>query len=216
MQNPDIHQQAVPVKGHNMYEGYDSAHSYSESLLLWIFVSWPSPQSFICKGRYVNRGCVGAILLSRLTTPRSILFSPVQCWSYSMSCPCDAEVNTLQRWQKSLSSCLSCWFINCRFPCFVALFEADSPEKGCREDITMSFYVFGQLLLPIPFFGLHYACRHMLAERIIPLPIYYRINLSQGVTLKPQNGIAVLVLKMLLQSVAVFLLCVQGQPHPAV
>lgn len=77
----------------------------------------------------------------------------------------------------------------------------------------MSFYVFGQLLLPISFFGLHYACRHMLAERIIPLPIYYRVNLSQGVTLKPQNGIAVLVLKMLLQSVAAFLLCVQGQPQ---
>lgn len=79
-------------------------------------------------------------------------------------------------------------------------------------DVTMSFCL-GQLLLSIsfPFFGLQYACRHMLAEGIIPWPTYYRISLSQGATLKPQNGVAVLVVKMFLQSVAVFLLCVQGQ-----
>lgn len=193
-QNRDIHQQVVLVRD-------ITTHSYSESLLLWTFVRWLSPQSFICEGRCVNRVCVDVMLLSRLTTPRSILFSPVWCWSYSRSCPCDAEVSTLQRWQTSFSSCLSCWFINCRFPCFMALSEADCPEEGCGEDATMSFYIFGQLCLPISFFGLEYACRHMLAERIILWPIYYRINLRQGVTVKPQNGVAVRVLKMLLQSV---------------
>lgn len=127
-----------------------------------------------------------------LSSPVLKLLQAMPMWYWSQ---CSTEMT------KSFSSCLSCWFINCRFPCFIALSEADCPEKGCGEDATMSFYVFGQLCLPISFFGLEYACRHMLAERIIPWPIYYRINLRQGVTGKPQNGVAVHVLKMLLQSV---------------
>ena len=98
---------------------------------------------------------IDIMLLSRQTTPKSIFFLSLVLKVFHVTYVCDAEVNVLHRWQRSLSPCVSHLFFH-KENCWVFFSLTPGLEwfvlkKPFIEDIQIIFDIWGQEDAPSAF-----------------------------------------------------------------